>query len=175
MSDDPLLVSDCMQCAALCCVALAFDKSPQFKIDKPAGDPCPNLSTDHQCTIHSSLESDGYKGCVQFDCLGAGQRVTQELFDGKSWQQDPTLLTPMMDAFWMMRQVHEQLQLLSEAAKLSLPADKREEQRQFEKALRPAQGWTQASLAAFIESGKIKDIGAFMVSLKPYVSQQTNS
>lgn len=168
MSDD-LLQSNCAKCAALCCVSLAFDKSPQFKIDKAAGEPCPNLGTNGTCTIHEKLGAEGFKGCAQFECLGAGQRVTQELFDGQSWQQKPELLKPMMDAFSIMRRIHEQIQLLQQAANLLLPAEKQVELQKLAAALQPDEGWTEQSLAAFVQKTTLKETGVFLRSLKEFV------
>jgi hypothetical protein len=124
--DTPMLRPDCDRCAALCCVGLAFDRSPRFALAKRAGQPCPHLGR-HGCRIHREREQRGFGGCVDYDCLGAGQRVTQELFGGRSWRDDPALLTPMLDAFLALREVHEHLALLATATTLPLtPAQARE-------------------------------------------------
>ena len=115
------LTQDCASCAALCCAALPFDSGAQFAIDKPAAVPCPHLSTDARCTIHAGLTDAGFGGCVAFTCFGAGQRVTQEMFGGRSWQDDPILVGPMFNAFQDALRVHNLLILLEEAAKLPLP------------------------------------------------------
>ncbi|KFD44577.1 hypothetical protein IU11_00975, partial [Cellulosimicrobium sp. MM] len=70
------LRSDCSRCTGLCCVGLHLVRSADFAIDKPAGTPCPNLRTDFGCGIHARLPESGFPGCVAYDCLGAGQRVT---------------------------------------------------------------------------------------------------
>lgn len=115
---------DCARCAALCCVALPFDRSSRFAIDKAANVPCPNLDRHSRCRIHANLAARGFGGCVAFDCFGAGQRVTQEIFKGRSWQDDPALLAPMARAFLTALRAHEYLLLLREAAGLPLsPAD----------------------------------------------------
>ncbi|SPF80751.1 hypothetical protein [Pseudoprimorskyibacter insulae] len=103
---------DCANCAALCCIGLAIDKGTRFAIDKPAGVPCPNLDG-HLCRIHADLDARGFGGCTAYDCQGAGQRVTQELFDGADWQDDPRLIAPMMDAFRDLRTLHQMLALLA--------------------------------------------------------------
>ena len=90
--DASILQADCEQCAALCCVALAFDKSEWFPIDKPNGVVCPQLDGSNRCKIYDTREALGYNGCLNFDCHGAGQRVTQEVFGGRSWREDPALL-----------------------------------------------------------------------------------
>ncbi len=114
------LKPDCSNCAALCCVTLHFDKGEQFAHDKPAGTPCLHLNEDRTCKIYADLGDQGYKGCVQFDCLGAGQRVTQDMFDGQSWQENPALLPQMSEAFRLLRDVHERLSYLNTCMSLPL-------------------------------------------------------
>ena len=115
-----LLSADCEKCCGLCCVAPAFLASADFAIDKAAGRPCPNLQRDFRCGIHSRLRDLGFPGCVAYDCFGAGQRVTQELFAGANWRTDPEIAPRMFAAFFVMRQLHELLRYLTEA--LALPA-----------------------------------------------------
>ncbi len=77
----------------MCCVALAFDRSPLFAYDKPAGEPCANLSATGRCAIHTERAAKGFAGCEAYDCLGAGQAVTQgQARRGRSWRDDPALL-----------------------------------------------------------------------------------
>lgn len=127
MPDLPELTPDCSACAALCCVGLAFDKGEDFAIDKPAGTPCPKLRR-HLCSIHEDLDTEGFSGCVRFQCDGAGQR-TVALFDGASWQDDQALLGPMLDTFRHLRRIHELIGLLDTAGKL--PLDPHENQRRL--------------------------------------------
>jgi hypothetical protein len=110
----PTLSADCSRCAALCCVALAFDRSELFGFDKAAGVPCAHLDG-HECSIHAEREREGFAGCARYDCLGAGQRVTLELFAGRSWRDEPSLGAPMMDAFHRLHEVHELLELVRAA------------------------------------------------------------
>ncbi len=159
------LTPDCQNCAALCCVALAFDKGEMFAFDKPAGQACPHLAG-HGCGIHAKLTSAGLRGCVQYQCDGAGQRVVQEVFAGQSWQDNPALLAPMLAAFAQMRQVHGLLALLKTASALPLPEGKRRELAALEARLSPAD-WTPESLAAFERSALPKDVQGFLRSLKP--------
>ena len=114
------LRADCARCAGLCCVAPAFAKSTDFAIDKPAGQPCPNLRADFRCGIHDRLRVQGFAGCTVFDCFGAGQRVVQETFAGDTWSGDQGRASAMFAAFATMRGLHELLWLLNEA--LALPA-----------------------------------------------------
>ncbi len=119
-TDLPALTSDCSNCAALCCVGLTLDKGDLFSFDKPAGTPCPNLSG-HLCKLHDQLESIGNRGCVLYDCAGAGQRVTQLRFNGESWRDDPTLLPAMLRDFDRLKPLHERMRQLVEAETLNLP------------------------------------------------------
>ncbi|MEV6347845.1 pentapeptide repeat-containing protein [Actinoplanes sp. NPDC051851] len=110
--------ADCSRCAALCCVAPAFAKSSDFAVDKPAGRPCRNLGDDFRCGIHEELPQRGFRGCVVFDCFGAGQRITQETFAGRDWRSSPELAGPMFALLPVMRQLHELMWLLTEALAL---------------------------------------------------------
>ncbi len=103
------LRADCSRCAGLCCVAPAFAASTDFAIDKPAGQPCPNLRTEFGCSIHDSLRKRGFPGCVAFDCFGAGQQVVQVTFAGRTWRQDPEIAESMFAVFAVMRQLMELL------------------------------------------------------------------
>lgn len=59
-------------------------------------------------------------GCVAYDCLGAGQRVTQALFGGRTWLEEPALRAPMAEAFLILARAHRQLELLGAAKGLIL-------------------------------------------------------
>lgn len=118
----PDLVADCSKCAALCCAAYPFDANDDFGLIKPADTPCDNLSSDcFDCKIHDKLIPSGFRGCVAYSCAGAGQRITQELFDGETWRDDPDLLTHMTYALRVLRPIHEALLLLKESEKLPVP------------------------------------------------------
>ncbi len=114
------LSADCSRCAGLCCVAPAFAASADFAIDKPAGTPCRNLRDDFRCGIHDRLRPEGFPGCTVFDCFGAGQRITQETFGGSTWRESPELAAAQFAVMPVMRQLHEILWHLAEAA--TLPA-----------------------------------------------------
>jgi hypothetical protein len=109
------LRADCGSCVGLCCVALAFARTPEFAFDKEGGDPCTNLQDDYRCGIHPVLRERGMKGCTTFDCLGAGQKVTQLTFGGESWREAPKSSELMFVTFQVMRPLHELLWYLNEA------------------------------------------------------------
>jgi uncharacterized protein YjbI with pentapeptide repeats len=121
VSGAPLsLQADCANCFGLCCVALPFAASADFAVDKDAGRPCSNLQADFRCGIHTELRRRGFNGCTVFDCLGAGQKVSQLTFGGRSWRESPGTAQQMFKVFPVMRQLHELLWYLTEA--LTLPA-----------------------------------------------------
>ncbi len=128
-------------------MAPAFDRSEEFALDKPACEACPNLGADDRCRIHGRLEPEGFKGCVLFDCLGAGQRVVQEVYAGRSWRQEPSLLPQMWEALKALRGLHEQILLLNAAAGLPLSAHERTVLDALLADLDPASGWTPEALA----------------------------
>lgn len=113
------LTADCSSCVGLCCVALAFVKSADFGFDKAAGEPCTHLDDDFRCNIHPHLRESGFKGCTVFDCFGAGQKVTQETFGGRSWREQPEVGAQMFAVFPVMRHLHELLWFIEQA--LALP------------------------------------------------------
>jgi hypothetical protein len=95
----------------------AFAASADFAIDKPAHTPCPNLLADHRCGIHHRLRAEGFGGCVVFDCFGAGQQVVEVTFGGRP--PDAASSAAVGEAFGVMRQLHEMLFHLVEAAALA--------------------------------------------------------
>lgn len=113
------LGADCANCFGLCCVALAFTRSADFPVDKPAGEPCVNLDGDDACTIHRRLRPEGFVGCTVFDCFGAGQKVSVHTFGGVSWRSDAEVRRRMFAVFPLMRRLHELLWYLDVA--LALP------------------------------------------------------
>ena len=115
-----LLRADCSRCVGLCCAGPAFAASADFAIDKPAGQPCPNLRPDFRCGIHSRLRELGFPGCTAYDCFGAGQRVTAA-FGDTNWR-DPNIAPRMFAAYGTARDLHELLWYLTEASLLR-PAD----------------------------------------------------
>jgi hypothetical protein len=116
--EHPGLKPDCERCCGLCCVAPAFSASPDFAINKAAGRPCPNLTEEFRCSIHERLRAEGFRGCVAYDCFGAGQKVTQVTFNGQDWRRSPQIAAQMFEVYGVMRQLHALLLYLSEALKL---------------------------------------------------------
>ena len=113
------LRADCASCFGLCCVALPFQASSDFAVDKPAGQPCAHLRADFRCGIHDRLRESGYPGCTVYDCFGAGQKVSQQTFAGRDWRRHPGTARAMFAVFPVVRQLHELLWYLAEALDLS--------------------------------------------------------
>lgn len=112
------LSADCEKCFALCCVALPFAKSADFAMDKANGIPCPNLLSNHHCSIHDKLRKKGFRGCATYECFGAGQKVSQTIYNGKDWRENPELAREMFMMFPIVQQLHEMLYYLNEALNL---------------------------------------------------------
>jgi uncharacterized protein YjbI with pentapeptide repeats len=109
------LHADCSNCFGLCCVGLAFAQSSDFAFDKPVGTPCHNLKEDFGCRIHDKLRPSGMGGCTIFDCFGAGQKISQVTFHGRSWREAPVSGPQMFLAFSIMRTLHELLWYITDA------------------------------------------------------------
>jgi hypothetical protein len=119
------LRTDCSRCAGLCCVVHAFYSVQGFAFDKPAHSACRYLTLEDRCAIHTRLASRGFPGCVAFDCYGAGQRVTQELFNGMSWRtSDETAVQSLFSAYTSCLALHRLMAMLALAeATVSPPLD----------------------------------------------------
>lgn len=149
-------------------MALAFDAGDAFSLDKPAGLPCPNLDAGMGCSLYGRLEAEGFRGCAQYECLGAGQRVTQELFGGRNWRDEPEIAAPMIAAFAAMRKVHEGLELLVAAGRLDLPASLEATREDLLEVYLPGE-WTETTLAAFLAGDAPARLAAFLPQLRDWV------
>lgn len=90
---------ECERCASLCCVALPYSAGWEFARSKRGGEPCHNLEPRYRCAIHHKLLGAGFPGCVNFDCHGAGQHITNVTFVGGDWQRNPSVAEDMFSAF----------------------------------------------------------------------------
>jgi len=153
LANPAALRPDCSQCFALCCTAFGFTRSADFAIDKPPAAPCPNLATDFSCAIHDRLRRRGFAGCTVFDCFGAGQAVSQRLFRGTSWREDPESAADMFAAFKVLRQLHEMLWHLGQAVGVPYSPDTADDVRCLEARVREvAEGPLEHVLAADVGS-----------------------
>ncbi|MFG6415341.1 hypothetical protein ACG02S_15695 [Roseateles sp. DC23W] len=116
------LKADCSACVALCCVVPPFDAVQGFGFDKQSETPCHHLCADHRCGIHDGLIAQGFSGCVAFDCLGAGQRLTaqaRERFGSADWRARPDVARWLFSAYPRVREAHEWLARLALAASVT--------------------------------------------------------
>lgn len=111
---------DCSKCSGLCCTALFFSKLDGFPEDKVAGKPCVNLQTDFRCKIHNELTKRKLKGCLNYDCFGAGQKVTQTIYNNSNWCTEPAKSQEMFKVFLIVFQLHQILYFLEEAKTIIL-------------------------------------------------------
>ena len=123
----PVLSADCSACFALCCSALGFRRSADFPIDKAPGTPCQHVNTDHRCRIHDRLAAEGFRGCIAYDCFGAGQRISQVAFGGRDWRTHPEVREGMFAALPVLSALHELLWYLDEASERLGPGPLRDD------------------------------------------------
>jgi uncharacterized protein YjbI with pentapeptide repeats len=117
------LEPDCARCVGLCCVALPFRESHGFAFAKDAGEPCRHLDGSYRCSIHAALRGSGMVGCTTYECFGAGQHVTQAVYAGASWRDQPDRGQEMFAVFAVVQRLHEMLVLLDQAGALQPGAD----------------------------------------------------
>lgn len=117
------LRADCSRCVGLCCVAPAFVASADFAITKPAGQACPNLTTEHRCGIHDRLRPRGFPGCAVFDCFGAGQHIVALTLTGPDQRPSQAQRRAMHAALDPARAVGEVLHHLEESSTMPLGDD----------------------------------------------------
>lgn len=106
---------DCKKCSGLCCVALYCMKTDGFPENKQAGVPCKNLMIDFRCEIHGLLTAKKMKGCLAYDCFGAGQKVTQSYYDNENWRTNPDKADEIFRIFMKVVQLHQIAWYLLEA------------------------------------------------------------
>lgn len=118
---------DCMKCAGLCCVALYFAASDGFPMDKKSGMPCKFLDESFMCNQHGALRSKGYMGCTTYECLGAGQKVTQGIYRNKNWKTAPQIKKEMIEVFIRVKELQEMKWYLTDAVTFVAAAPIKEE------------------------------------------------
>jgi len=142
------LAADCKSCSGLCCVALYCAKTDGFPSDKEAGIPCPNLTRDFRCAVHSDLLSCRFKGCTAYDCFGAGQKVTG-LYPGADWRSNPEKAEEIFHVFLKVFQLHQLLWYLTEAYEIAPGARIRGEIAELILQNETMTSWTSDKIAAY--------------------------
>lgn len=156
------LRADCSRCAGLCCIAPPFARSADFAFDKPAGTPCRHLADDFRCGIHDRLRDRGMPGCTVFDCFGAGQRITQQTFGGRTWRESPELAREQFAALPVVHQLHEMLWYLTEALALEAAAPLHDDVRTAYARTDALANRAAADLPAIDVAGHRREIGALL-------------
>lgn len=165
---DPIFEADCTRCFGLCCVALSFERGPQFGHDKIAGEPCQYLASDFRCRIHAQREALGYEGCEAFDCLGAGQRASA-IFAGENWRRDPAVGRRLFASFSLLMRLQEMRQALETAADLELEAALHDERRILLDRI-AAQAESGQEMVIATASSALAEAKAFLKRLAPEIA-----
>ena len=119
---------NCRSCSGLCCVALYFSKSDGFPKDKKAGIACKNLQPDYQCKVYPQLSEQGLKGCMAYDCFGAGQYVTSYIKDLPNWRTiSQKEAEQIFNSFLAVMRVYQTLWYLSQCFILQLPQSEKKQ------------------------------------------------
>lgn len=109
----------CERCSGLCCVALYCAKTEGFPADKEGGEPCRNLQPDFRCSIHAELSRKNMRGCLAYDCFGAGQKVTEKYGPGQDWKSSPENAAQIFSVFLTVFQLHQIQWYLCQAGELA--------------------------------------------------------
>lgn len=112
--------SACHECCGLCCIALCFFKMDGFPEDKCAGVACSHLQSDTMCDVHAALAVKGYRGCIGYDCFGAGQYVTQHLYHGTLSFEKPRQREELYAVFLLVYQLFQIRYFLEETLCISI-------------------------------------------------------
>lgn len=110
---------NCPKCSGLCCVALYCRKMDGFPANKEAGKPCKHLLSDFRCAIYPELITKKMRGCLAYDCFGAGQKTTQYYFPDSDWKVMPKQRDEIFRTFAVVFQLHQMLWYLIQAFSLA--------------------------------------------------------
>ncbi len=99
----------------------AFYAAQGFAFNKAAHSACRYVTLENRCASHTELASRGFPGCVAFDCYGAGQRVTQELFNGMTWRTSGETQVQIFSAYTCCLALHRLMAMLMLAEATAAP------------------------------------------------------
>lgn len=105
----------CEECTGLCCVALYCMKTDGFPANKEAGVPCMHLMPDHRCDIHAELQERKMKGCLGYDCFGAGQKATKICENNGIWTTGEQQAKLVFEVYHIVFQLYQMMWYLLEA------------------------------------------------------------
>lgn len=121
---------NCENCCGLCCVTPYIRKTNGFPKDKEAGNVCGNLQTDYKCKVHPQLSQQGLKGCMAYDCFGAGQYVTRHIKTLPNWHNISIKeADDIFKSFLVVTGVHQTLWYLSQCLIVQLSQTDKEQAR----------------------------------------------
>ncbi|HET6504427.1 MAG TPA: pentapeptide repeat-containing protein [Amycolatopsis sp.] len=146
-----------------------FSASADFPVDKPAGRPCLNLAENFHCSVHDELRPRGFVGCTVYDCFGAGQQVSQVVFEGRDWRATPEIAEPMFAVFKVMRELHELLWYLGEALKLGEARSFRRDLETARDQLESMTGSGPDTLLGLDVSRRWREVNALLVTVSEAV------
>ncbi len=64
------------------------------------------------------LKEEGLRGCLTYDCFGAGQQVSQNTYCGRNWMDFHETSKQMFEVFMVMQQLYELIWYLREVQTL---------------------------------------------------------
>lgn len=162
------LVIDCGCCAGLCCVSLYCAKVDGFPEDKKAGIPCSHLMKDFRCDIHGSLATRGLKGCLSYDCFGAGQKATEMFRSRRDWEKNPEISDEMFRAFHGIFQLHQMKWFLLEALRLT-------DSQEMEEEIRTLIDWNESMTNLAPKEDAAREIESYRARVNPLLKEVINT
>lgn len=110
---------DCGACSGICCAALYYAKSEGFPCDKAPGEACRYLAKDFKCQIHDALGKKHLKGCMAYDCFGAGQFVMETFYKNTNWRKNPAIKDQLFETFLKVEQLFQMKNYLLQTAAMA--------------------------------------------------------
>lgn len=162
------LAIDCSSCVGLCCVSLYCGKVDGFPENKAAGVPCKYLKKDFRCRIHDSLQDRGLKGCLSYDCFGAGQKATEMFRNRGDWKENPGISTEMFRAFHGIFQLHQMKWFLLEALSLT-------DSQEMEEEIRTLIDWNDSMTNLAPKEDAAREIESYRARVNPLLKEVINS
>jgi len=97
-----------------------------------------------------------------FDCFGAGQRITQEIFGGRSWREAPELAAAQFAVLPVVRALHEMLWYLGEALTLPRAASLHDDVRRLRRRTEELAAGTPEQLRALDVGARRREVGELL-------------
>ena len=64
------------------------------------------------------MARQGFQGCAEYQCYGAGQKVTKKIYGGRTWLSHPELAERIFRTYFIVKALHELLSYLNEAEEM---------------------------------------------------------